>query len=74
MKHDHLFAPAEQTGHRCRICGSNDPESLIDEIAERIWEMHRDSGLKDPRWSEASDYWQITLKQYAREMLDVVSR
>ncbi len=74
MKHDHSFAPAGETGHRCRICGSNDIDGLIDEIAERIWEMHRDTGLNDPPWEGASDYWQMTLRGYAREMLDVVRR
>lgn len=74
MKHDHSFAPTAATGHGCRICGSNDPDALIDEIAERIWECRRDPVLNDPPWSEASDYWQMTLREYAREMLAIVRR
>ncbi len=74
MKHDHSFAPGAAAGHGCRICGSNDIDGLIDEIAERIWECRRDPVLKDPPWAEASDYWKMTLREYAREMLDVVRR
>ena len=74
MIHDHSFAPAAETGHRCRICGSNDIDGLIDEIAERMWEASRDVELNDPPWDKASDYWQTKLRQYAREMLDIVMR
>lgn len=73
MKHDHAFTPAA-TGSRCRICGNNDPDALIDEIAESLWEASRDLALGDPPFADASDYWQTTLRGYAREMIAIVHR
>ncbi|MBM3928915.1 MAG: hypothetical protein FJ335_10715 [Sphingomonadales bacterium] len=72
MKHDHSFAPAADTGHRCRLCTANDLDGLVEEIAEQIWESHRDAVLQDPPWAEASVSWQTTIRGYAQSMVDIL--
>lgn len=55
---------------RCRACTSNDVDALVDEIAERLYEVRREGVL--PPWERAGDYWQRAMRHVAREAIDLL--
>ncbi|GGB21621.1 hypothetical protein GCM10011380_09020 [Sphingomonas metalli] len=49
----------------CRICTTNDHESLREKIAGDLWESRRNGHLEDVPWERAPDYWQQLMRQLA---------
>lgn len=54
--------------HRCRLCTTNDRESLVEELAERMWNARRERAL-DPDWPNAGPYWQQAIRLFASETI-----
>lgn len=54
--------------HRCRLCTTNDRESLVEDLAERLWNARRDSAI-DPSWVNAGPYWQQAIRLFASETI-----
>ena len=55
---------------RCRVCSSNDRESLVDEIAREVWE----SGGHGVAWEDTFPQWHTVYRQHAEAMLRVLER
>lgn len=53
----------------CRICTTNDQESLIEELAERMWLSRRDLEIDPDKWEDAGPYWQIVMRQFASDTI-----
>lgn len=52
---------------RCRICSSNDEETLIEDVARAMW-LTQESSSMDAEWrvwENAGPYWQTIMKQFA---------
>ena len=62
---------------RCRLCGANDREQLIEDVARAVWESGagRDDLPDDERltaWGDAGPYWRSVFRRHATAMLGVV--
>ena len=51
--------------HRCRLCTANDPDGLVEHLAEQLWESRRHGTLDDWPWAEAGEYWQRIMREMA---------
>ena len=58
---------------RCRLCTTNDRPALVEELAAEMWESRRDREI-DPPWSEAGQYWQPAMRQFAEVSLRMLER
>jgi len=64
VKHDHSFDAGSQQG-RCRLCTANDPDGVIEQLAEDLWESRRYGTLDDWPWADAGDHWQRIFRELA---------
>jgi len=55
----------------CRICTTNDQQSLAEELAERMWNARRDREI-DPDWPNAGPYWHRAMLEFAAETIKMV--
>lgn len=58
---------------RCRLCEANDLDGLADELAETMWSSRRDREIDAP-WERAGEYWHITMRQFARSMIEMLKQ
>ncbi|MBB5714777.1 hypothetical protein [Sphingomonas aerophila] len=54
---------AGSTSGRCRVCTANDQETLIEQLAEQVWEWRRERDF--PHWAEAGEFWQAKFREHA---------
>lgn len=55
---------------RCRVCTTNDPDALREEIAAEMW-SGRVSGVP---WSDAGPYWRAKMLELADDALRAMMR
>jgi hypothetical protein len=58
---------------RCRICGANDREALIEQLMDEMWASQGD--IAD--WGtleQAGPYWQPIMRQFAEATLRLFER
>lgn len=53
----------------CRICTTNDLDSLVEELAERMWLSRRDRDIDPDKWEDAGPYWQRAMREFASETI-----
>lgn len=60
---------------RCRICGANDREALIEDMARAMWDTQKKTSKHDEwqPWDQAGLYWQTIMRQFAAATLDVLA-
>lgn len=47
----------------------NDLDSLIEELAERMWLSRRDRDIDLDKWEDAGPYWQMVMREFASETI-----
>ncbi|MCW1432499.1 hypothetical protein [Novosphingobium sp. JCM 18896] len=57
---------------RCRLCANNDRDSLVEDLAQRMWDARRDREI-DPDWDNAGPYWQEAIRLFASETIAMLS-
>jgi hypothetical protein len=60
--------PPETGAAPCRLCQANDRETVVDGLAEALWESRRVVPF-DPPWSDAGIYWQSLFRELAHSAL-----
>lgn len=55
---------------RCRLCTANDPDALIEHLAEQLWESRRHGTLDDVGWDRAGGYWQRIYRELATSFVE----
>ena len=48
---------------RCRLCTANDPDGVVEHLAEEPWESRWRGSLDDVPWAEAGGYWQRLMRE-----------
>lgn len=56
---------------RCRICGHNDRDALVEEMAEALWISYRHD---DVPWAKVEPYWGRVFRQLAETAIRVAGR
>lgn len=56
-------------GQRCRLCTANDRQTLIDSVAEDLWESRR-HGFDGRPFADCGPYWQRIFREYAETAID----
>lgn len=51
--------------NRCRLCTANDPEALIEHLAEKLWDSRMDQVEDRTAWADAGATWQYAFRELA---------
>lgn len=71
-EHRHDFdVPAAE---RCRLCGANDVDALVEQLAEDLWDSRRVGAMKSRLWGEAGSYWQQAFREMAATAVENLKR
>ena len=60
---------------RCRLCSSNDVETLVEEVAEAMWltQISTDPADEWRPWEKAGPYWQRIMREFANATVRTLS-
>jgi hypothetical protein len=50
---------------RCLLCTSNDPDGVIEHLAEKLWDSRQGTFEVATPWSEAGATWQYAFREMA---------